>query len=514
MKALNSKTFLLAEGLEDRAEIVAGRAAMAVRKENVYDIEKEKKFKARRKADRIGLVYWPALLEDYGVDPWAYVYAEEVLTETHLPWGTRVGDVMSHGGWDMQGHYGVSPSVVARAWKVSGCRNSAKFRWLVSHWNAGSVGASWGNGWGFKPRKADSVQDLEAMAKGARHVAKHSVSGAYCSRKTLRFLGRVSSGMREALLSNSDARTAERFAAGEHNVVRIRHLDFESARRLQATPIDRRGKWDSFRTVTFRISQLGPWRDEDLRAYYAPGFPGADLARAQRLGRGESPLQILPEAASRKEAHAALTDPLFLDAPYAHWLAGYLGHDAPVRSLVVCRWLGFIHQSGRWSKLTPPRVAHGPAGQAREFRFLDIVDEVDDADIVNGKDRVEDVFHRAAERLVTDMEASGAGDPFELLARAPEWAMNRTGITPLLTRHALQQEGRRQSHCVGGYWQSTQRRQSLCVSVRTQEGRSTAELSWDGRTLYQHHGFNNKDLPLANRELIQQLVNELRGKAA
>lgn len=513
MKALNTKEFLLNEGLQDRAEILAGRVEMARRKECEYDVEKEKKFRARRKAERIGLVYWPALLEDYGVDPWAFVYAEEVLMERHLPWGTCIGDVMSHGGWDMQSHYGIGPSNVARAWLLAGCRNSAKFRWLVRNWNAGSVGASWGNGWGFRPRKSDTVADMEAMAKGARHVSRHSVNGAHCSRKVLRLLGRVSSGMREALLTAAEVKSSERYLQGTGSLIRIRHLDFESARRFQSAPIDRRGKWDSFRTAEFRISQLGPWRDEDIRAYYAPGFPGADLARAQRLGRGESPLQILPEAASRKEAHAALTDPLFLDAPFTHWLSGYLGHDTPVRSPVVCRWLGFVHQSGRWSKLTQTRIAHGPAGQAREFRFLDIVDEVDDADIVNGKDRVEDVFHRAAERLVADMEANG-GDQFELLARAPDWVLNREGITPLLTRHALQQEGKRQSHCVGGYWQSTQRRQSLCVSVRTHEGCSTAELSWDGRTLYQHHGFNNKDLPDANRALIQQLVSELNNKAA
>lgn len=39
--------------------------------------------------------------------------------------------VISKGGWDSTGEQGLSPWDVSMAWRVSGCRNTTKFRWLV-----------------------------------------------------------------------------------------------------------------------------------------------------------------------------------------------------------------------------------------------------------------------------------------------------------------------------------------------------------------------------------------------
>lgn len=62
------------------------------------------KQRARAKAAQLGLAYWPALMEPLGVDPRAFVAAEAILAPLHGLWNPPT----SHGGWDSQGHHGVS----------------------------------------------------------------------------------------------------------------------------------------------------------------------------------------------------------------------------------------------------------------------------------------------------------------------------------------------------------------------------------------------------------------------
>ena len=86
------------------------------------------KQRARALAARLGLAYWPAILEPLGVDPRAFVAAEAVLAPLHGLWNPPA----SHGGWDSQGYHGLSPWAVANSWRLAGCKDSPKFRILVA----------------------------------------------------------------------------------------------------------------------------------------------------------------------------------------------------------------------------------------------------------------------------------------------------------------------------------------------------------------------------------------------
>ena len=90
--------------------------------------------RARRRADAIGLAYWPALAHGPRIDPRAYLAAERILTKKA---GARYGEPTSdgrksRGGWDSWGHRGVSPHMVYAMWMAAGCRNSRKFRAQVA----------------------------------------------------------------------------------------------------------------------------------------------------------------------------------------------------------------------------------------------------------------------------------------------------------------------------------------------------------------------------------------------
>lgn len=506
MKALNSKTFLLNEGLEDRSQIIEGRAVIAAQETSLSPHQKARR-RAKWKAKRIGLVYWPALI-GAAIDPNAFLVAEEVLLRHHSAWGTKGEDgTLSHGGWDSQGHWGISAQHVEKAWYASGCRDSAKFRWLIAAYRPR-------DGWLVQPRKGDSVQDLQWMEKGARHLRVQQVCDlpGRVSRKTLRFLGRVSSQCREALLTAIQLPEG----AGEaprNRRIRIRDLNFAQAALLATAPSGRRSKWDALKTAEHREMASGPLSLDWYQRYYAPGFRGASVEHAKALGRGVPPAKLIPEAISRKEAHEALTSVVYLESGWMGFLAIHLGHGQTVRSDRVSRWLGVIHSTGRWNKMEATRVAHGPAGQAREFRFLDILDEVQDEDIVNGRDRVEDVFDRASTRLAAASEGNGRDDHL-MLCQVPDWLKGKSYITPLVTPAALRREGRQMHHCVAGYAESTQRGQSICFGISTPDGRSTVEVARDGSRVFQHKGVRNATPPDANNKLLEELLVAARTRHA
>lgn len=101
------------------------------------------KYRAKGLAKKIGLRYWPALIDtNHSCDPKAFLIAEEVLATKEgkrlgktqpVYWGDTLPDgTMSHGGWDAMGHYGPHPKLVAKMWFSAGAKDGPKFRRQVA----------------------------------------------------------------------------------------------------------------------------------------------------------------------------------------------------------------------------------------------------------------------------------------------------------------------------------------------------------------------------------------------
>jgi hypothetical protein len=213
--------------------------------------------RAKRKAEEIGLHYWPALLPSYDgkgkVDPLAFVAAEKaLLSHGAKPWGTKLEkrsaawdgtvpakDTMEHGGWDAMGHWGVSPQQVASCWFASGCKDSGKFRFLVKN----SAGARDSACIFAHKLKSLSLQQLRDLLRGQRWLNTHcKYSGGAFSTKAVIALGRISPAARKAAIEGINFEGRGQLYAeegGSHNgykragMIRIRDLNWGAVKALQ-----------------------------------------------------------------------------------------------------------------------------------------------------------------------------------------------------------------------------------------------------------------------------------------
>ncbi len=212
--------------------------------------------RARRKAEEIGLAFWPALLwnQESGeynsggymigtqgrVDPLAFVAAEQVLLRKgNKPWGTKFEEVfppemarknkIHHGGWDSCGHYGVSPETVATCWFASGCKDSRKFRWLIRHGGCPVV----------RGVKSLSICQLRDLTRGSQWLQNHCQETYMFATKTIIALGRISPAARKAAIEGLDLasyqRCSEFLPGGGYRSpkIRIRDLNWTAVKRLQ-----------------------------------------------------------------------------------------------------------------------------------------------------------------------------------------------------------------------------------------------------------------------------------------
>lgn len=236
-----------------------------------------------------------------------------------------------------------------------------------------------------------------------------------------------------------------------------------------------------------------------LAAWLAPSYPRVSEEQAARLARGETPVELSNGQLTKKEAHLWLLsgggDPLA-------WLCQRLpAGSPPVRSFAVARWLIDVHRRGAWEALTRERVIHGPAGQRITVRYLDRVDEIQDADLVRGPATgVDAAFVRAAARFGEEWLAQARGDHRVLQPLPRGWRLYRC-MRHLCTPAALVREGEQMRHCVGSYVSAVESGQSVILALNVTGHRSTAELSPSGRVL-QHRGPGNSDPhPLCERAL-------------
>lgn len=469
-------TDLLAEGLADWEEIREGRAAVAARL--VGEDANDRAFRrdcrnAKLAAARIGLAYWPALLpvqKDWLVDPAAYVAAEAVLAGRHGLYGRDpVTGQKCHGGWDAMGHHGVSPGQVRRMWQAAGCRDGRKFRAQVRT--------------GTLAMKGDTAPFVTNYGVGLAWFTRNQAaftSQLRMSRKALAVLGRLSPVLRWAAMDG--------VASGD-SPVRVRELNWKAVKAAQGN-----AKVSASYAPPRMLAEMTP-DDMPPEQYLSPSYPRVTIEVARRLARGESPLAIYghPQGMDRKMAHRAMSSGIAATDLARWWIATApaaqaipVGQRDRLRNLWVAQWVAEVYRSGRGEALERQRHEY-VAGERHTFRYLDVLDEVQEADVHSLKDGVAPVFERTSHRNGEEFYQRCKTDHRVLNAQPPAWVRR----LPRFARHLntpaqLATEGREMTHCVGSYVQAVESGQSIIVALRDSTGRSTVEFSADGQVVRQH----------------------------
>lgn len=456
----------------------------------------------KRTAESLGLAYWPALYHG-GCDPRAYVYAERVLYKIHgTTYGERdeYGDFL-RGGWDSAGYYGISPWTVRKMWFASGCKLTRKF------WHQVETGTL--------AKKGDSFPWFVHYARGVRWLTEHRISsdlyGLVISRKAIAALGKLSPELRRVALGDRlNPEVRDQLPREEAwKPIRIRDLDWEGVRRVRdmllkaKDPSRLRAALSGERRA---CNILGTDLDHLVEAL-TPNYSRITIGVARRITLGESPVQISGGILTKAEAHLWMSHGAPQDIN--EWLADQYGLPNH-RSVKVLRWLQHCKTTGRWSAVEREREAHVPGEvRPRRYSLLSVVDEVHDVDIVTGKDSVDAVLQRTAERL-GDMWLNKQMGDHRLLVKSPAWVKTLPkGVRFLNTPAQLAQEGKEMGHCVGGYRDAVETGQCYILSIRTNCDRSTAEINTRTLGINQHRSYSNRTVHKRQDQYLKALLNRI-----
>lgn len=464
----------------------------------------------------------------HGIDPRAFLHGARWLARR---FGVRNRATGAFGGWDAQSHWGVSAQDVRRAWLLAGCRPSGKFFILLADAPASVTSGMFG-----RARRADTIADLLRLRRGLRRLAAFQRQCAapdarYWSRLALMALGRLSAPLANALLL---AVPAEMPAP-----IRVRDLPWAEVARVQAMLAgDRSGRVRAALTgdrgallLAGHVDTLPPTRRGgicegarlDLAAFLAPAYPRVSVPYARRLALGESPVSLAEGELTRREAHEWLASGS--DLPAGEWIAErlltaagvHLGGDygaGPAwlpRERRVAEWLvALVRRDGIDSlrdALERPRQGGFLAdGRHEEWRAADLLDAVVGADIAALGDGITAVMERVRARMTAQRIANLRANQ-RVIVRPRGWHDDLPRPMRLLTTPAaLQREGDDMRHCVAGYTDAVQSGRCAIVAVRSRHGRSTVELSPDGRRVMQHRGPGNGDPPRRHRQLLAAWV--------
>lgn len=266
----------------------------------------------------------------------------------------------------------------------------------------------------------------------------------------------------------------------------------------QNTPFDIRDKIWAFGWSTLSLAQILP-RSQ---------FRHADPQELILLARGYSPKDLYPDLTA-KEAHDYLADPpqrpglrliMRPRSPVHQWFARRY-EVACCRSIKVMRWLHLLKSREVVLQLNQPSP-----GLGLNIPISHRLDEIQDSHIVKLSDTPKTVFARVDAAIRSAAEAEGsASDHFDLLGHLPDWCSSLPeGFRPLNTTRDLRMEGKVMHHCVGSYVESTRRGQSLCLSAATEFGRSTIEVTLDGKFCMQNKSYKNARAPEEHLELLRR----------
>jgi hypothetical protein len=188
-----------------------------------------RKRNAKFKAERIGLKYWPALIDDLGINPETFKLVEDILK-----WEKSYEDGVSS-IWDMNGHYGISPYHVRRCWFSSGCRANKKFKELIltlhflkKNCNDKNIPEIWIRKAG---KKGFTCEKVKFMSRAFLWLERNKV-GYYglesFSSRALIALGKMSGFGRAAAV--------HKILKDEPSLIRVKDLNWQKVKETQGLP--------------------------------------------------------------------------------------------------------------------------------------------------------------------------------------------------------------------------------------------------------------------------------------
>ncbi len=526
-----SSSAIIAEGLEDWNEI---KAVRAIARDPVTAEERQQKRRiraAKAYAAAYGINNWSVFMADKRYQPSreAMVAAEAVLIPIHGEYGSTLADgKRSRGGFDSYSCHGLSGSDVRALWFIAGCKDSSKFRFMVKHWNR----------WEQPFKKGDSFPFCVNYLRGWRWLAANKKfvdrNGEVASfgRKAIAALGRISPIARRAAVEG--VRLWDGNVGAVNTPIRIRDLNWDAVKRTQdilrcGNAKVRLGLLPDravIKEVTGQLPPVGRYIDPMLtNAAIAALVPHYAMDRELwEMGVGPVSLQDAKDLVLGKKtiggivSEGQFTDkvatqfleenncPGFVDP--MGWYARRIGVPTH-RSVKVMDWMSYLQKKGWWSEMIKERVQH-VGGEERRFTALQLLDEIQDEDILTGKEGVAVVLRRASERNGEAFFQANKEDYRTLRHGLPTWTKKMPKWMKVLnTRSALANEGRDLKHCVGGYISAVETGKSIILSISSRHGRSTVECS-DHMVVMQHRGESNGVPPSRHDQLLRAFFNKMR----
>lgn len=496
------KMELVTEGLKDWEYISHVRKTP----KDEVSLERAAKRAARSYAAAYGIKYWPAFMgpKNYQPSRDAMVAAEAVLAPLA---GGYYGDLMAdgtrcHGGFDSNGHNGLSGGDIRHLWFQAGCKDTPKFRFMVREWyrshHMGRV----------QFRKGDSLPFAKNFARGRKFMDgfERHYHCLTISRKAIAALGRLSPEAQMAAMEG---------LKGFEGVVRIRDLNWGKVKEVTkvvngslkvraAQSILQRGGHIRRAAKLLGINIEEGWDAVDpvgsVVMGLTPQYPRIGIELSAKICLGLT-TPTNESGLSSKLAHQWMV----AGAPseVAIWLADHL-QTPRHRSVKVVQWMDYLKRKGWWGEMEKSRTQR-IAGEEHRFTVLQILDEIMEEDIVSGKEGVNVVLHRASARGGEEFFAKNKED-FRTLRSKPWWVEKMPkGTHYLNTPAALAWEGKHMDHCVGTYISAVENAKTNIVSVETRYGRSTVELG-NELHIHQHRGVGNAEPPKRNKQLVDAWI--------
>ena len=527
-----SSSAIIAEGLEDWNEI---KAARAIARDPVTADERQQKRRIRAAkswAAAYDIAYWPAFAYgDKSPSRDAMVAAEAALSPKHGHYGDILPDgSRGRGGFDSYGCHGLSGSDVRSLWFIAGCKDSSKFRFMVRNWVRDMPEFRKGDSLAFCINYQRGFRWWHSNARGivAKNGGTEYHHAPIPSRKALAALGRISPTLRWAAIEGIGC-----WNPGD-KPVRVRDLNWDAVKRSQillATGGERvqlalmtpRG---ALMRLTGCNKRLADWRQSDhatvvltLTPQYAGvenEIPFSDLkaqdAQAIVLGNKTIGQLVAGGQFNDKIAHEWVANQLGTGRRYDNnhlgWYADRVGVPQH-RSIRVMDWMSYLKKKGWWGEMEKTRTQI-IGGEERQFRAIDLLDEIQEEDILTGKEGVAVALRRASERNGEAFFQANKEDYRTLRHGLPTWVKKAPKwIKVLNTRSALALEGRDLKHCVGGYVDAVERGRSIILSISSRHGRSTVECN-DNMVVMQHRGESNGVPPSRHDQLLRAFFNKMR----
>lgn len=521
----------IADGVADWEEIKAARAI--ARDPVTADDRQQKRRKraAKAYAAAYGINNWSVFMADKCYQPSrdAMVAAEAVLAPIHGVYGSTLPDgTRSRGGFDSYSCHGLSGGDVRALWFIAGCKDSSKFRFMVKHWDR----------WEQPFKKGDSLTFCVNYLRGSRWLSANKKfvdrNGEVVSfsRKAIAALGRLSPIARRAAVEG--IRLWDGSVGAANPPIRIRELNWDAVKRSQVLQCTGSAKVKLalqppraiIKEVTGQLPPVGkPIDPLLLNAAIAALVPHYAMDRELwEMGIGPVSLQNAKDLVLGNKkigdviANGQFTDKLATEFLKEHNCPGYVDPmnwyarrtGVPShRSVKVMDWMTHLQRKGWWGEMEKERVQY-VGGEEQRFTALDLLDEIQEEDILTGKEGVSVILRRASERSGEAFYQKHKEDFKTLRHGLPQWTHRLPRwIRVLNTAAGLANEGRDLKHCVGGYMEAVRSGRCIILAINSRHGRSTVECN-DRMVVMQHRGESNGTPPSRHDQLLRAFFNKMR----